>query len=102
MTAISPNAITFANVSEKDGLSNDVVYGVQFDNSGWIWMSTNYGISRYNPESGEIKNLHRTDGLQSEEFNFGAHYRSDTGELFFGGHNPASTPSSRTIFVHPM
>ena len=82
-----PKTITFSNISEKDGLSNDVVYGIQFDSSGWIWMSTNYGISRYNPESGEIKNLHRTDGLQSEEFNFGAHYRSDTGELFFGGHN---------------
>jgi len=82
-----PQSITFTNVSEKDGLSNDVVYGVQFDGSGWIWMSTNYGISRYNPETGEIKNLHRTDGLQSEEFNFGAHYRSVAGELFFGGHN---------------
>ena len=82
-----PETITFSNVSEKDGLSNDVVYGVQFDQSGWIWMSTNYGISRFNPETGEIKNLHRTDGLQSEEFNFGAHYRSERGELFFGGHN---------------
>ncbi|MEL7186912.1 MAG: two-component regulator propeller domain-containing protein [Pseudomonadota bacterium] len=82
-----PEAITFTNVAEKDGLSNDVIYGVQFDSSGWIWMSTNYGISRYHPETGEIKNLHRTDGLQSEEFNFGAHYRSATGELFFGGHN---------------
>ncbi|MCH9694174.1 MAG: diguanylate cyclase [Gammaproteobacteria bacterium] len=83
----APESISFANVSEKDGLSNDVVYGVQFDNSGWIWMSTNYGISRYKPDTGEIKNLHRTDGLQSEEFNFGAHYRGDSGELFFGGHN---------------
>ena len=80
-------SITFANISEKDGLANDVVYGVQFDDSGRVWVSTNYGISRYNPATGEIKNLHRTDGLQSEEFNFGAHYRSDTGELFFGGHN---------------
>ncbi len=82
-----PAAITFTNVSEKDGLANDVVYGVQFDDSDTVWMSTNYGISRYNAESGEIRNLHRNDGLQSEEFNFGAHYRSDTGELFFGGHN---------------
>ncbi len=82
-----PNSVSFTNISEKDGLSNDVVYGVQFDNSGRLWMSTNYGISRYNPDTGEIKSLHRTDGLQSEEFNFGAHYRSANGELFFGGHN---------------
>ena len=83
----APSDIYFANVSQKDGLANDVVYSVQFDSTGWIWLSTNYGISRYNPDSGEFKNLHRKDGLQSEEFNFGAHHKSESGELFFGGHN---------------
>lgn len=86
-SAMAPESITFSNVSAKDGLANDVVYGVQFDDSGWVWMSTNYGISRYHTETSEIRNLHRADGLQSEEFNFGAHYRSTAGELFFGGHN---------------
>ena len=83
----NPGGIRFENVSMLDGLSNDVIYGIQFDNTGKLWMSTNYGISQYDPASGEITNLHRTDGLQSEEFNFGAHYRSDRGELFFGGNN---------------
>ena len=82
-----PESLTISNYSEKDGLANDVVYGVQFDAAGWVWASTNYGISRLNAETGEIRNLHRNDGLQSEEFNFGAHYRSAAGELFFGGHN---------------
>ncbi|MDH3337180.1 MAG: diguanylate cyclase [Gammaproteobacteria bacterium] len=82
-----PGTIIFENTSQKDGLTNDVIYGIQFDDAGWIWLSTNYGISRFNPDSREIKNMHRKDGLQSEEFNFGAHYRSDSGELFFGGHN---------------
>ncbi len=86
-SAADPASITFVNTSQEDGLANDVIYGVQFDDAGWIWMSTNYGISRFNPDTGEIRNLHRKDGLQSEEFNFGAHYRSDSGELFFGGHN---------------
>ncbi len=83
----SPDDIYFQNTSQLDGLANDVVYGLQFDDAGWIWMSTNYGISRFHPETGQIKNLHRKDGLQSEEFNFGAHHRSESGELFFGGHN---------------
>jgi diguanylate cyclase (GGDEF)-like protein len=82
-----PDAIRFANVSRKEGLANNVIYGIQFDDAGWLWLSTNHGISRYNPATGEIRNLHRRDGLQSEEFNFGAHYRSPEGELFFGGHN---------------
>jgi diguanylate cyclase (GGDEF)-like protein len=86
-SATDPETITFANVSQADGLSNDVVYGLQVDDSGTVWLSTNYGISRYNPVSGAIRNMHRKDGLQSEEFNSGAHYRSASGELFFGGPN---------------
>ena len=85
--ASHPSQILFHNISQDDGLTNNVVYGIQFDDSGGLWLSTNYGISRLDPENGEIRNLHRSDGLQSEEFNFGAHYRSDSGELFFGGHN---------------
>jgi diguanylate cyclase (GGDEF)-like protein len=83
--ATRPDTIRFDSVTVADGLANDVVYGVQVDSEGLLWMSTNYGISRYNPETGLFSNLHRKDGLQSEEFNFGAHYRSDSGELFFGG-----------------
>ena len=85
--AADPGSISFANLSQADGLANDVIYGLQFDNNGTVWMSTNYGISRYNPRTGDIKNMHRKDGLQSEEFNSGAHYRSAAGELFFGGAN---------------
>ena len=95
-----PAEISFVNVSQNDGLSNDVVYGVHFDDVGWLWMSTNYGISRFNPESGEIRNLHRKDGLQSEEFNFGAHYRSPQGELFFGGHNGFNAFQPEEIMVN--
>ncbi|MEN7342550.1 MAG: two-component regulator propeller domain-containing protein [Pseudomonadota bacterium] len=82
----TPESVTFANISQTDGLANDVVYGIQFDQAGWLWVSTNYGLTRYNPETGEFRNLERRDGLQSNEFNFGAHARSASGELFFGGH----------------
>ena len=77
--------IRFANISRRDGLANDVIYGLQVGSDGALWLSTNYGISRFDPATGRIKNLHRNDGLQSEEFNFGAHYQSKAGELFFGG-----------------
>ncbi|MGB5165149.1 MAG: two-component regulator propeller domain-containing protein [Woeseiaceae bacterium] len=85
--ATRPGSISFENISVADGLANDVIYGIKVDAAGLLWMSTNYGISRFNPDTGEFSNLHRSDGLQSEEFNFGAHYRSDSGELFFGGNN---------------
>ncbi|MDH4107104.1 MAG: diguanylate cyclase [Gammaproteobacteria bacterium] len=86
-SSTSPADVRFANVSQKNGLANDVIYSIQSDANGDIWLSTNYGISRLNPETGAIRNLHSRDGLQSEEFNFGASHRSPKGELFFGGIN---------------
>ncbi|MDX1503352.1 MAG: two-component regulator propeller domain-containing protein [Thermoanaerobaculia bacterium] len=81
------DSVEFVRFSQKDGLADDVVYGIQSDGRGSLWLSTNRGLSRLRPESGEIKNYHRGHGLQSSEFNFGAHYRSTSGELFFGGLN---------------
>lgn len=86
-SADEPGSIRFENLSQQDGLANDVIYGIHSTAAGELWLSTNYGISRVDPRTGDIKNLHRRDGLQSEEFNFGAHHQALSGELFFGGNN---------------
>ena len=82
-----PATLRFLNISQADGLSNDVVYGLEVDENGIVWASTAFGINKLDPETGEITALHREDGLQSEEFNSGAHFQSKSGELFFGGPN---------------
>lgn len=48
-------------------------------------MSTNRGLSRYDPRTGTFRNYDATDGLQGNEFNSGAYFRSRSGEMFFGG-----------------
>ena len=40
----------FVHIGEKDGLPNNVVYGILSDEEGNLWMSTNRGIAWYNPE----------------------------------------------------
>lgn len=78
---------TFTHYREKDGLANDTIYGIIEDNQQNLWLSTNLGLSRFNPELGKFKNYSVEDGLQSNEFNGNAAYKSDSGELFFGGIN---------------
>ncbi|NUM42262.1 MAG: hypothetical protein HUU45_11605, partial [Leptospiraceae bacterium] len=73
--------------TEVDGLSNNVVYGILSDNLGNLWLSTNKGISKFDPKMEIFKNFDVSDGLQSNEFNQGAYFRSTRGELFFGGVN---------------
>ncbi|HEX4647814.1 MAG TPA: two-component regulator propeller domain-containing protein [Steroidobacteraceae bacterium] len=86
-SARHPHDIYFRNYSEADGLANDTVYGIESDSAGRLWLSTNGGLSRLEPDSGAIRNFHQSHGLQGDEFNFGAHFRSVTGKLFFGGPN---------------
>ncbi len=50
-----------------------------------LWMSTNRGISRFDPRTETFKNYDTSHGLQGDEFNMNAHFQSSTGELFFGG-----------------
>ncbi|RAV28206.1 hybrid sensor histidine kinase/response regulator transcription factor [Sinomicrobium soli] len=71
----------------KEGLPNDIIYGILSDDNGNLWISTNNGISRLNIESGNIKNFSHADGLQGNEFNYGSALKTRNNALFFGGTN---------------
>jgi ligand-binding sensor domain-containing protein/signal transduction histidine kinase len=76
----------FRPYTEKDGLANNVVYGILEDpETGVLWMSTNNGLSRFEPQSGQFENFDSRDGLQSNEFNGRAYHRAEDGEMMFGG-----------------
>ena len=77
--------VRFRNYSESDGLPNSTIYGIESDGSGHLWLSTNRGLARFQPATEQFLSLRESHGLQGDEFNFGAHYRSPSGELFFGG-----------------
>lgn len=68
-----------------DGLSNNTCYGLLKDKHGNLWVSTNQGISRFNPRNKQFKIFGAEDGLRIEEFNSDNTYQSSDGELFFAG-----------------
>ncbi|MCB0445079.1 MAG: response regulator [Gelidibacter sp.] len=71
----------------KEGLPNNVIYGILPDNENNLWLSTNNGISKFNTINNKplFENYNRDDGLQALEFNTGAYYKSQNGILYFGG-----------------
>jgi PAS domain S-box-containing protein len=71
--------------SEAHGLSNNVVYGILQDEKGYLWLSTNKGLSKFDPKEENFTNYGIEDGLQGLEFNYNAYYKSRSGEMFFGG-----------------
>jgi signal transduction histidine kinase len=77
----------FTAYTTKDGLPNNVIYSILPDQHGNFWLSTNRGLSKFNPANLSFRNYDEEEGLQSNEFNTGAYYLSGSGEMFFGGIN---------------
>lgn len=80
-----PADVSFEHITTQNGLPNDFVYGILDGDRQDLWISTNRGISRYDPATGGVRSYDVTDGLQNNEFNKNAYHRTADGELFFGG-----------------
>jgi signal transduction histidine kinase/ligand-binding sensor domain-containing protein len=73
--------------STPEGLPNRYLYGVLADNKNHLWISSNRGLTHFNPATEKFDNYGLNDGLQSFEYNAGATYKNKDGEMFFGGIN---------------
>ncbi len=82
-----PEKGNFFHFRERHGLPNDVVYGILGDSEGFLWMSTNKGIARFDPRKKTFRAYDVNDGLQSNEFNQRSCFADDSGYLYFGGVN---------------
>ncbi len=78
---------SFENYSRAEGLPDETIWGILSDDSGALWLATNRGLARLDPGTGTFKSYGPSHGLQSNEFNLGAYFKSPGGELFFGGVN---------------
>ncbi|GAA5520675.1 ATP-binding protein [Aliifodinibius salicampi] len=96
----------FTSFSVDEGLPNNQVKGILEDDSGNLWLSTNNGISKFNPSDTTFTNFHLEDGLQGQEFNDLSYYKDNEGYMYFGGNNGFNRfhPDSVRIdsFVHPL
>lgn len=84
----NPNDKTIQKFTKTEGLPNNVVYGILPDADGYLWISSNKGISKLkfqNNTVSVIENYGNYDGLQAFEFNTGAYFKDNDGILYFGG-----------------
>lgn len=71
--------------STTDGLCNNAVLCILEDNSGYLWLSTFNGLSRFNINSKTFENYYQEDGLQSDQFLYSSALKLKNGEMVFGG-----------------
>jgi signal transduction histidine kinase/ligand-binding sensor domain-containing protein/AraC-like DNA-binding protein len=71
----------------NDGIINDMIHGILEDNKGIIWLSTNKGLVKYNPENDSFFNV-KSSHISVVEYSDNACWLCPfTGRLFFGGVN---------------
>lgn len=77
----------FSRFNDRNGLLSNVVYGIIEDENKNLWMSTDNGIFKFEVSTGTFIHYDQQDGLQSREYNGGAYFKNNEGEIFFGGIN---------------
>jgi diguanylate cyclase (GGDEF)-like protein len=93
----------FVHYREAQGLPDNTVYAILSDDENNIWVSTGHGLASLSRGEHNVRSFHRSHGLQGEEFNFGAAFRSSSGQLYFGGTNGYNvfTPRRLQFNKHP-
>ncbi|WNJ17532.1 two-component regulator propeller domain-containing protein [Pontibacter sp. G13] len=79
-----PEADEFRRFGMEDGLPSNMLFSIEEDLAGNLWISSNAGLSSMNADF-QFENFDELDGLQSAEFIRNASLRSRSGELLFGG-----------------
>jgi len=94
------NGESFLRFGTNQGLPDDVVYGFLEDKEGYLWLSTNKGLVRFNPVNYTFKTYTVEEGLQNNEFNTGAFFKSRNGTMYFGGISGATSINPDDIRIN--
>ncbi len=71
--------------NEKNGLANNQALAILEDEEHFLWISTTNGLSKFDPERERFHNFSTKNGLQNDQFTYGAAFKLPSGELMFGG-----------------
>ncbi len=93
--------VTFKTYTQANGLCNNVIYTMENDLDGNIWISTDKGLSKFNPEKETFENFYTKDGLLSDQFYWSASESDSEGHLYFGGVNGLNYFNPRKIVSYP-
>ena len=88
--------LEFISYTEKEGLSNNVVKSILYDNDGSLWVSTNIGLNKFDLKSKQFRKFNLADGLPFEDFWF-ASEKLENETLLFSGLNNFSYFNSNEI-----
>jgi len=84
---LDPSKNVLEHYTVKDGLPGNSVLGILEVSENELWISTNSGLSKFDPSTKTFANYDYSNGLENSEYNFNAYLKDSDGDLLFGGLN---------------
>ena len=75
---------TFEVLTTDDGLANNAVKGIVEDEQGRLWITTDNGLSVYNPRTRTFNNYSQRDGLPCQRFYWNSAVKGADGTVYLG------------------
>ena len=82
--ATDNSTAVFQNFTSRDGMYNDIVLCILEDNSGNLWLTSEGGISRFDPKINLFQNFNLFTGNRQGYFSEAAGIYTKEGNMFFG------------------
>ena len=79
-----PVSKTFTNYSKKDGLPGNSITSILVDSVNNLWLGTDKGLVKFNPNTIKVTVFDTKDGLQNRSIK-GWALKTHDGEMYFGG-----------------
>jgi len=77
---------SFTPFKTESAFLTGTIYGIQPDDEGNLWISTNSGLVKFNPDRpSALQAFDESDGLQNNQFNEYSFCKAKDGMLLFGG-----------------
>ena len=99
----------FEALTTEDGLAFGGVKGIVEDLNGHLWITTQNGLSVYDPKTQLFSNYFENEGLVNQHFYWNSAIRDDSGVIYLGsegglievlGENAESRPKGKLVFTH--
>lgn len=78
-----------------------VIYGIEEDYNGSLWITSNQGIYQYSP-SGITRNFDIHDGILSNQFSRNSILRCSDGDILFGGVNGLNSLDPEAVGMNEL
>lgn len=85
ITEVGEKRLEYINYTTESGLPNNTIHGIVEDPKGYLWLSTNKGLARFDPRTDVFTNYTNPNDLRVLEFSDNAYSICPQKEILFFG-----------------